>query len=120
MEFVAHVSDDDLEGYAMRSLPAAESEPLEDHLLNCAECRERLPSTDEYVAAMKAAAGTNRRERNRRTGALWPSPAVVGTPGWCGGILRLLCAVAVGHCRAAPVLQKLLFSSAWAGHFRSV
>jgi hypothetical protein len=41
----------------MRSLPALESERLEGHLLICSECRDRLTATDEYVAAMKAAAG---------------------------------------------------------------
>ena len=29
---------------------------LEEHLLICSECRDRLLTTDEYVAAMKAAA----------------------------------------------------------------
>jgi hypothetical protein len=28
---------------------------LEDHILICAQCRERLTATDEFVAAMKAA-----------------------------------------------------------------
>ena len=40
----------------MRTLPAAELDRLEEHLLICAECRDRLQSTDEFVAAMKAAA----------------------------------------------------------------
>jgi len=30
--------------------------PLEDHLLICPGCRDRLEATDEYVAAMKSAA----------------------------------------------------------------
>ncbi len=28
--------------------------PLEDHLLICPGCRDRLEATDEYVAAMKS------------------------------------------------------------------
>jgi anti-sigma factor RsiW len=56
VEIVQHVSEDDLERYAMRFLPAPESEQLEEHLLICAECRDRLEATDECVATMKAAA----------------------------------------------------------------
>lgn len=51
-----HAAEDDLESYAMRTLPAPEVESLEEHLLICAECRDRLQATDEYVAAMTAAA----------------------------------------------------------------
>ena len=56
MESVEHVSEDDLERYATRTLPAPEVESLEAHLLICAECRERLTAANEYVAAMRAAA----------------------------------------------------------------
>jgi anti-sigma factor ChrR (cupin superfamily) len=51
-----HVNDDTLERYAMWSLQSPESERLEEHLLICAECRDLLQSTNEYVAAMKEAA----------------------------------------------------------------
>jgi anti-sigma factor RsiW len=53
---VDHAAEDDLERYAMRTLPATESDRLEEHLLICAECRDRLEATDECVATMKAAA----------------------------------------------------------------
>jgi predicted anti-sigma-YlaC factor YlaD len=56
VEIVQHVSKDDLENYAMRTLPAPESERLEEHLLICSACRDRLESTEQYVEAMKAAA----------------------------------------------------------------
>ena len=51
-----HVSEHDLELYAMRTLPAPESELLEEHLLICSACRDRLTATDGYVAAMRSAA----------------------------------------------------------------
>jgi len=47
VEFVEHVTDDTLERYAMDSLHGSESEPLEEHLLICPGCRERLKATDE-------------------------------------------------------------------------
>ena len=55
MKFVEHATDDTLERNAMRTLPAPESERLEEHLLICSACRDRLESTDQYVAAMRAA-----------------------------------------------------------------
>lgn len=61
MVSVEHASEADLERYAMRSLPAPESDRLEEHLLVCAECRDRLKATDEYVAAMRSAAGKIRK-----------------------------------------------------------
>jgi predicted anti-sigma-YlaC factor YlaD len=56
VEIVEHVPEDDLELYAMRTLPAPESELLEEHLLICSACRDRLTATDGYVAAMRSAA----------------------------------------------------------------
>jgi len=56
VEIVQHAAEDDLENYAMRTLPAAQVESLEEHLLICGGCRDRLTAADEYVAAMKAAA----------------------------------------------------------------
>jgi anti-sigma factor RsiW len=53
----------------MPTLPAPESERLEEHLLTCSECRDRLESTDEYVAAAgkirrgKASRGVDARRR---------------------------------------------------------
>lgn len=57
MEIVQHATDDALERHAMRTLPAPESDHVEEHLLICQSCRDRLQATDDYVAAMKSAAG---------------------------------------------------------------
>ena len=51
-----HASDDRLERYAMQTLPDSESRPLEEHLVMCQSCRERLDETEQYVAAMRSAA----------------------------------------------------------------
>ncbi len=42
-----HLSDDDLERLALDRLPKTASEPAEEHLLTCAECRERLAGWDQ-------------------------------------------------------------------------
>jgi hypothetical protein len=56
VKLVRHPSEDSLERYSMGTLPGSETGPLEEHLLLCNHCRDRLESTDEYVAAMRAAA----------------------------------------------------------------
>ena len=40
----------------MESLRGSESEPLEEHLLVCPGCRERLKAADVFVAAMTSTA----------------------------------------------------------------
>lgn len=51
----AHIDDDALEAYSLGRLGDAESAPVEEHLLVCAECRERLAGWDEYITAMRRA-----------------------------------------------------------------
>ncbi len=53
---VQHIAEDSLEQYAMGALPEPEAGPLEEHLLICTACQDRLQTTDDYVAAMRAAA----------------------------------------------------------------
>jgi anti-sigma factor RsiW len=55
----SHIQDDDLELYALDRLPEPDAAPVEEHLLVCGACRERLTEWDEYVAAMRAAMTTN-------------------------------------------------------------
>jgi len=50
-----HTADDDLELYALARLPESSAVGLEEHLLVCAQCRDRLVVWDEYVAAMREA-----------------------------------------------------------------
>jgi hypothetical protein len=54
--FVAHISDNDLERLATQTLPDSETGPLEEHLLVCGHCRERLDAEIEFVTAMREAA----------------------------------------------------------------
>jgi uncharacterized CHY-type Zn-finger protein len=53
---VQHIAEDALEQYAMGAFPELEAGPLEEHLLICSVCQDRLQTTDHYVAAMCAAA----------------------------------------------------------------
>lgn len=79
----AHPLEEQLERYSMGKLSEAECAPLEEHLLICSMCRERLTETDQYVGLMRVAF----RKRNwaeqevAQPGflhALWPIPK----PAW--------------------------------------
>lgn len=50
-----HFPDDVLENYAMGKLSDQESEPLEEHLLLCSVCQERLEELDGFVQTIKTA-----------------------------------------------------------------
>ena len=51
---VDHISDDDLERYATQTFSeSASAATLEEHLLICPECQDRLQKIDEDVAAAK-------------------------------------------------------------------
>jgi hypothetical protein len=54
-EAMPHISDDSLEQYAMGTLPEADLGAVEEHLLTCGNCQDRLKVTDNYVAAMRSA-----------------------------------------------------------------
>ena len=58
MEIVKRVTDESLERYAMQMLPESELGPLEEHLLTCPNCLDRLQSEIEFVTAMRDAAVT--------------------------------------------------------------
>jgi predicted anti-sigma-YlaC factor YlaD len=50
-----HISDDNLELCALDRPVEADAALVEEHLLVCEKCRERLAGWDEYVRAMRAA-----------------------------------------------------------------
>ena len=52
-----HTADDDLEAYSLGRLSAAASASLEEHLLGCTGCLDRLAGWDEYIGAMRGACG---------------------------------------------------------------
>jgi anti-sigma factor RsiW len=62
-----HITDDDLELNAIGRLPEADAALVEEHLLACQECRERLAEWDAYVLAMREAGAGNPNFLTRRT-----------------------------------------------------
>jgi len=50
-----HVPEDALEQYAMGKLGSDEAAPLEEHLLICPRCLQRLDETEDYIRVIRAA-----------------------------------------------------------------
>jgi hypothetical protein len=65
MTYQQHVLDDHLESYVMCRLQEEETEVLEDHLLFCASCQQRLTETQQRIAATRIAAKRVREETSR-------------------------------------------------------
>ena len=49
-----HIDDDDLERYVLDQLSEAEAAPIDEHLLVCQECQDRLAQVNQRVQAMRA------------------------------------------------------------------
>jgi anti-sigma factor RsiW len=60
-----HIAEDTLERYVMARLSEAELVPVEEHLLICQDCRERVAWLDDFVGAVRSAA----RAASRGAGA---------------------------------------------------
>ena len=62
-----HAVDEVLESYASGTLAEPALADLEEHLLICDHCRQRVADKDAYVAAMRtAAAGLDQRDESRK------------------------------------------------------
>lgn len=53
--FDCHPPEDVLEAYAMGRLCELESAPLEEHILICLLCQDRLEAVDEFIQLARAA-----------------------------------------------------------------
>jgi hypothetical protein len=51
----SHIQEEMLERYALNQLPEEQLAPLEEHLLGCPTCQNRLDQVDAYVQTMKSA-----------------------------------------------------------------
>ena len=70
-----HMDAEDLERYSMGDTSLEESEPIEEHLLTCEDCRDRLHETDDYLRAMRTSSARLRRDEESAGSRQWRFPA---------------------------------------------
>lgn len=78
----AHIDDEKLELYALGRMSEADAAAVEEHLLVCRVCQDRLTETDEYTSVMREALSELPAARARRSWfqRLWPLPKALWVP----------------------------------------
>jgi hypothetical protein len=74
-EIYHHVDAEDLEKYSIGTSSPAESAQIEEHLLTCECCQDRLRETDDYVRAVEMASQQLRRAEKVTERRAWRFPA---------------------------------------------
>jgi len=102
-----HPMEEVLERYALGNARAAEIEPLEEHLLVCSDCQERLSETDHYIFAVRDATKILAGE------SLAKRPATNLWPVWAVGFAALAMALVMipAHLRPIPAQEVFLETS---------
>ena len=70
-----HVDAEDLERYSMGTSPPERVAFLEEHLLTCDGCRDRLLNTDTYLRVMRTSSEQIRRNEKAAKRREWSIPA---------------------------------------------
>ena len=71
-----HPNEAQLEAYSVGKIPEPEASRLEEHLLTCEVCRQRLSESDDYVRSMRRGAARSRTEPGG-TRWVWGLPRLV-------------------------------------------
>ena len=77
----SHIDDEALERYSLGML--AEADAVEEHLLVCTGCQDRLAAADEYIQAMRQALSAMPPDKAKSSwlARLWPVPKMASVPG---------------------------------------
>ena len=90
-----HPTEDLLEEYSFGRVLEPALAPLEEHLLDCTLCQDRLLAVDEYTALMKAGIAALERE-----GAVTPPSPRFAIPGaplvFAGAVMLVLLGITIG------------------------
>ena len=88
-EMHRHMDAEEAERYLMGNSPEDETAYLEEHLLVCEGCRERISNADEYLSAMSDAAGELRGHTATRIEHNWQLSRLLPTVAAMAGALLL-------------------------------
>jgi hypothetical protein len=93
-----HPTEDALELFSMGRLAGHELEPIEEHLLICESCRNRVEESDRFTSALKPALRQLRLEPEPSRRSLWatilsPGKPVVALAAACAVLLIVIPAV---------------------------
>jgi anti-sigma factor RsiW len=100
-----HSSDEQLDQYAMGTLPEESLPEVEEHLLVCETCQERLTLSDEFVQVFRAAAA----QPDVRARRAWWSLLSPRTAGWtAAAAVAALVLLIVGQQRT-PTAPAVVF-----------
>jgi len=100
-----HVDEEVLERYSMGRLPEEVAAPVEEHLLVCETCQDRLEEVDAFVAAARAAA----RRLQQEPAGVWER-----TREWLSGLARIPKPIGALALATAAVLAVLVLQP-WQG-----
>jgi hypothetical protein len=117
-----HPEEGVLEQYCMGQLNEPEIGHLEEHILICPSCQDRVESTETYIRSMKSALGAaektaaERRPWRERLGGLFQMPA----PAWAAVAALVVAGVWGGDYLSRSVIPVAVALSATRGEAASV
>ena len=105
----SHIDDELLERYSLGRLAEAESAVVEEHLLVCTECQDRLAEADEYSQVIRQALSELPPEKAKSSwlARLWPVPKMAWVPA-AAAVAVVAMVVMVPDDRTAPQTVTLL------------
>lgn len=86
-EMHRHIDTEELEKYSLGSVSTEQTAHIEEHLLTCEACHERLVEADEYSVALRLASQQVRRNERVAEGSRWRFPSWVPVLAACGLLL---------------------------------
>ncbi|HYP14278.1 MAG TPA: zf-HC2 domain-containing protein [Bryobacteraceae bacterium] len=107
-----HIEDELLELYAMKKLTESESEPVEEHLLVCHGCQDRLAETENFISTFRAAAEKLNHEPAREPlserwfGRFFKMPKLMLVPA-LAGIAAIAVMVRISDVNQSPQIAEL-------------
>ncbi len=88
-----HADAEDLESYSMGASSLEETARIEEHLLICEDCRNRLRAGEDFLNSMQMAARQWRRDERAAKGSGWKMPVWLPALAAACGLVLLVVAI---------------------------